>query len=300
MLSALHSALANSRSRLVRRVWRLVHRFASRWFDPEVRVAVGRRRLWMRFSHPLPFLLSNHPHYDTLLPRLGRALAAQSGGLQVIDVGANIGDTAALMLDQVEARILAIEPDADYHRLLRKNAEEMAGVTCVQTALTDHDDGRAATMTKVAGTAHVTEPGGTTLDSLLATHPEFAGAGLLKVDTDGFDAKVLRGARGYLAAAKPAVFFELAPEYYARVGGEDPLAPFEILRAAGYTAFALYDNEGWLALTGGPGDLPAFAQAVDYARARGHYYDVLAFHARQGDFARSFLAAEREHFRRPT
>jgi hypothetical protein len=127
-------------------------------------------------------------------------------------------------------------------------------------------------------------------------HPECARADLLKVDTDGFDAKVLRGARGYLAAATPVVCFELAPEYYLRVGCEEPLAPFEILRGAGYAHFAFYDNEGRLVRTGGLEAMPAFARDIDEARVRGHYYDVLAFHVSHGEFALEFLAAEHARF----
>lgn len=297
MLSFLHNALANSPVRNVRRVGRLLQRGFARWINPDVRVRIGRQKLWMRYSHPLPFLLRNHPHYDTLLPRLGRALAAPEGRpLTMIDVGANIGDTAALMLDETAVRLLAIEPDDDYYRLLRRNAANWPGVTCVQTALADRVDGGTPTLARVEGTAHVVTPGGTTLDALLAFYPEFADVELLKIDTDGCDAKVLRGARALLASAQPVVFFELAPAYYRRMGETSLWAPFALLAEFGYASFSLYDNEGRLRLIADPAAQADIEAALTLAETRGYYYDVLAFPATRARLAEEFLAAERTHF----
>lgn len=299
MFSAIHSALANSRSRTVRRTWEVLHRPLSRAIDPEVRIRIGGRRLTMKFSHPLPFMLSRFPYYDTLMPRLAQALGARHGDLRIIDVGANIGDTASLTLDAVDARILAIEPDPDYFRLPQKNTRECAGVTCVCAALAEveADGAGGVALTKVAGTAFIAKGGGVTLDGLLATQPDFARAQLLKVDTDGFDYKVLKGARRFLAATKAAVFFELAPEHCEKVGRVDPLEIFAFLRGLGYATFMFYHNEGWLTFSGGPDDGRVFDQLVQYARTKGHYYDVLALHSTEADFAATFLAAERQIFR---
>lgn len=298
MLGAIHNALVHSSSPRVRRWWERCHRTLGRRVDPDVCVQVGKRKLWMKFSHPLPFMLAQYEHYDTLLPRLGAALRRQHGDLVLIDVGANIGDTASLILDQVEARILAVEPDPDYFAFLQKNTAAFEQVTCVAAALTDIADETGPALTKVAGTAFMSKAGGVTLDSLIESHPAFAAAHLLKVDTDGFDYKVLQGARRLLTTSHPAIFFELSPEHYEKVGKVDPTAVFPFLRDLGYTTVALYDNEGWLICSGVPGDGSGmFEQLVHYARTRGSYFDVLAFHASSADFAREFLAAERELFR---
>lgn len=296
MVSAIHAALLNSAAHPVRRAWEVAHRSLSRTFNPEVRVRIGQRRLTMKFSHPLPFMLSRFPHYDTLVPRLARALRERDGEVRLIDVGANIGDTASLVLDAVAARILAIEPDPDYFHYLRKNTQDLAGVTCVRAALGDADDVSDVALTKVAGTAHMTRGGGETLDTLLVAHPEFAAAQLLKIDTDGFDFKVMRGARRFLVATRAAVFFELAPEYYEKVGRENPLEVFAFLRELGYASFVFYDNEGWLVFSGTADDVRIFEQLIQYARAKGHYYDVLALHATHREFATTFVAAERSVF----
>ncbi len=274
----------------------MVHRKIGGMIDPEVRVPVGRRRLWMKFSHPLPFMLSRYPHYDMLVPRLARALREQPGNLSIIDVGANIGDTASLVLDLVDAQVLAIEPDPDYFGFLRRNTHDLPGVTCVNAALGAADAAGGAALTKVAGTAFLAAGGGITLDTLLDGHPEFAQAALLKIDTDGFDFKVLKGARRLLAAARLAVFFELAPEHYEKVGRENPAEVFPFLRELGYATIVFYDNEGWLVFSGVADDFRVFAELIRYARTKGHYFDVLALHGSQAGFAGAFLAAELRHY----
>lgn len=298
LFSRLHSALASHKSGFVSRQWERVHKVACRLIDPDVCVRIGQRRLWMKFSHPLPFLLSRHKYYDSLVPRLAAALRPAGEELRVIDVGANVGDTTSLLLDRVPARVLAIEPDADYFQFLLKNTAGLANVTCVRAALTDIDDGGQdeVVLTKVGGTAFMAQAGGLTLDSLLAAHGAFAGAQLLKVDTDGFDYKVLKGARGFLTAAKPAIFFELSPEHFEKVGHEKPAEVFEFLAGLGYATFAFYDNEGCLMFSGGPADQRFFEEAIRYARSKDHYYDVLAFHARAGGLAGRFLEEERRVF----
>lgn len=299
MFDRMHEALAYSRVRPLGRAWEVVHRFLSRRWNPEVRVRVGTRRLAMPWAHALPFHLARYPHYDAALPRLAAALAAREPGLRVIDVGANIGDTASLLRERGPMPILAIEADEEYFGLLQRNARELDGVTCVRALLAETDaaaDEPAAALTKTAGTAHVAAGGGVTLDTLLRSHPEFARAGLLKIDTDGFDLRVLRGAARLLAEAAPVVFVEWSPRHWETHGGSAPRDVFPLLRAAGYGTLAYYDNEGWLVGAERTAE-PRLGEALcDYARAKGHYHDVLAFPARLDGFADDFLAAERGYF----
>ena len=70
------------------------------------------------------------------------------------------------------------------------------------------------------------------LDRLAAGFVEAQrGIDVLKVDTDGFDAKVLRSARTLLADHHPCLFFELHPALWDEAG-EDPRAAFAFLASA--------------------------------------------------------------------
>ena len=66
---------------------------------------------------------------------------------------------------------------------------------------------------------------------------------VLKVDTDGFDGKVLGGATQLLRASRPSVLFEWHPGLCRRVGTDDGQA-FSVLRAADYTRYIFFTKFG--------------------------------------------------------
>jgi hypothetical protein len=67
---------------------------------------------------------------------------------------------------------------------------------------------------------------------------------LIKVDTDGYDNKVLRGASRRLSASHPHLFFEYSPWHTRIYGKEEPLGIFPYLREIGYRVLVIYDNAG--------------------------------------------------------
>lgn len=73
----------------------------------------------------------------------------------------------------------------------------------------------------------------------------------VKVDTDGFDQKVLESARGLLANARPTVFIEYTPVLLKRVGSS-PDELRELLLGCGYRFADLYRGEGELLRAGHP------------------------------------------------
>ena len=94
-------------------------RILVRLGDPTVRYRVGAVELELPLSHELPFYQHDHPRYDR---QLG-AIAAELGG-PVVDIGANVGDTAAAIRAESDVPILCVEGDA---RVLRPARAQRAG-----------------------------------------------------------------------------------------------------------------------------------------------------------------------------
>jgi FkbM family methyltransferase len=253
--------------------------------DPVVRMRVGKRKISMPLSHNLPLYSAIVPAYDRELPSLARRVREHAGRLVMIDVGANVGDTAALVTDAVpDAALLCIEGSLRYFTLLERNVRDFGGVvTLVQAfcgdatgaSLEAHEHGGTGGLRPVAGGAARVDI--RTLDDIIATNASFADANLLKVDTDGFDAKVLRGATAFLLRAQPVLFFEYAEQLMKEVG-DDPAAMFSSLRVLGYTHAELFANHGSFLgrfdLTGGE-IVAAAADAVQAGKA--DYVDVVAW-----------------------
>jgi FkbM family methyltransferase len=275
--------------RLAARVWlRLERALAKAGGDPAVTHQVGAASIRLPISHALPRIMLGFPDYNTNLGRVGAAVARKYPQMTAVDVGANVGDTIAFMRADADYPILCVEAHDRFFELLRDNAARFDHVTIARAYLGDADAAVGGRLSVAHGTANLAGAGPATadavrvrtLDSLLAEFPAFAGAKLLKSDTDGYDNKILRGAAALLARARPAVFFEYDPHFLA-LQGDDGLSIFPFLRDLGYRRMLVYENTGPLA---GTIDLSDDAALAEMHRANtGHrsfkYVDLCAFHA---------------------
>jgi hypothetical protein len=104
-------------------------------------------------------------------------------------------------------------------------------------------------------------------------------ADLIKIDTDGFDYKILRSGVGTLKNQRPLLFFEWDPLLW-EAQGDHPLDVFTFLAQLGYSAFVFFTDTGFFqTLISGP-DTPALELLSSAAAARrgidNLYFDVLA------------------------
>ncbi|HUN36328.1 MAG TPA: FkbM family methyltransferase [Trebonia sp.] len=156
-----------------------------------------RSRLWVdpHRTAAAMVMYANPPDLPEMLV-WRRALA--SGGL-FIDVGANVG-TYSIWAAELGAEVIAIEPAADTFSLLEENiALNGYSVSAVRAAAGDHCGWARFTSGLDAGNSLSSDgPAVTrlvTIDSLIGSRP-VAG---MKVDVEGFEIDVLRGAARALA-----------------------------------------------------------------------------------------------------
>ena len=209
-------------------------RLLVRLGDPLVHYRIGATELELPLSHELPFYRRDHPLYDR---QLG-ALAAELAG-PVVDIGANVGDSAAAIRAESDVPILCVEGDPTFFALLERNARSIGGIELERTFVEGPEHGR---LERGAGTVRVVE-GSESLASkplaqILDEHPAFARPALVKLDTDGMDVPILLANLPLLARLRPALFFEYDPH----LGAVPEL--FEQLRDAGYATADWYENTG--------------------------------------------------------
>jgi FkbM family methyltransferase len=156
-----------------------------------------RSRLWVdpHRTAAAMVLYANPPDLPEMLV-WRRAL--RSGGL-FVDVGANVG-TYAIWAAELGAEVIALEPAADTFSLLEENiALNGYPVSAVQAAAGDHCGWARFTAGLDAGNS--LSSGGpvvtklVTVDSLIGSRPVTG----MKVDVEGFEIDVLRGAARALA-----------------------------------------------------------------------------------------------------
>ena len=287
--------------RPARRLAWVVRRSVVVVWDPTVSVDVAGQDLAMPLSHDLPAIRGELPDYASNVGRAAAAAAAK--GEAMIDVGANVGDTIAILRAAVPgAGVLAVEGAPEHLGFLRRNVGHLEDVEVAAVYLGDTNQTVRAQREVRRGSGRLL-PGGeevevVTLDRLLEDRPRFASAAFLKVDTDGFDARVLRGATGLLAHARPVVFFELHPRLLA---GSDPggVAVLELLRDLGYRDLVFYTERGEMLTALRADQTQACDDLIAYAaRDLRRYWDVCAFAEDDAELAAEFTSAERAYAER--
>jgi FkbM family methyltransferase len=238
-----------------------------RW-DPLLEWRVGDVELLLPLSHELPFYRHDHPRYDKPIGEI----AADVGG-PVVDVGANVGDTAAEIRSRGDVPILCVEGDDRFFMLLAANAPRIGGLELEHAFV---DAPTAARVERGAGTARLVGVRGSEpqspetlrskpLAQILEEHPAFREPALLKLDTDGMDVPIVLASLDLLARTRPVLFFEYDPHL-----GATPDV-FERLREIGYRRLDVYENTGELAQSV---DLPGAIHEEYAGHGGARYADV--------------------------
>jgi len=269
---------------------------------------IGDATIRLPLSHDLPHFQKAFPYYSGNLGRIVALVHAARPDLAVVDVGANVGDSVAIIRSLTHVPVLAIEGNPRFFALLEQNAPNLGPelylrLVMVGTSAEQH----IGAMVERGGSAHLVENGPQedavrfeTLSRLIAGAHELDGRKLLiKIDTDGLDCMIIKAEEGLLRERRPVVFFEYDPHHFQRYG-DDGFAVFETLRRAGYTNLLAYENTGELRSSIGL-DQQDRLQEFDAAYAgRGgeNYADLCAFHGEDADVYARVRDSEQEFFRR--
>jgi FkbM family methyltransferase len=231
------------------------------------------------FRYPVESLIGRQiaagGEWDANLAELAEAVLPMEVPV-ICEVGSNIG-ASLLQLKRVrpQAQILAFEPSDRFRPFLEKNIA-LAGLTdvTVSAGLLGADIGTVSLFNNVASAsaARPRDPEQlvprreqkvaiTTLDAAL---PPGVSVDLIKVDTDGFDFEVLRGAQATIARDSPVIYVEYYPDLLDRP--EEDLA---WLQSMGYETFFCFDPSGTFSST-----TTDIAKVTRRARLF-DYYDIL-------------------------
>lgn len=195
-------------------------------------------------------------------PEIARMLGRISRGGRVIDVGAHKGAYTFWMARKAGARgeVLAVEPQANLCSDLRESLGSfgLKQVCVLETALSSHSgtsllhvptltSTQSATLTSPADAAGFrnVEVKTSTIDELVESR-SWKSLDFIKVDAEGHELDIIRGAHRTLGRFKPAVLVEA--EARKHVGDESHLAILiRELGSHGYRG-TFYDGSTWRAI----------------------------------------------------
>ena len=264
-----------------RRIWKKAYKIILAK-NPVVKSKINNQECEMPFSHNGVYYTLKYKNYDKQLKRICDYVKSIEGGriLNIIDVGANIGDTV-LNIGDKDNNYLVVEGEKEYNQFIPQNLKGYKYILeeCFCGEKDENDVGVSINME--SGTAKLTfsetqceHIDVKTIDSIVDHHnfkPD-----ILKIDTDGFDFKVLRGAQKILSLYKPVLFFEWTINELEQVG-ENPISIFPFLESMGYEQLIVFDNYGNFMCQMSSGDRNLLKQLIEYTRCEViYYFDVCA------------------------
>ena len=179
----------------------------------------GVSRLTFYFGHSEPDLFA---FYDSFLKK----------GMLAVDVGANIGLHTLFMAKRVSpgGRVLSFEPSPKNFSRLKEHVEKnhLENVRIFSLALGDHrgtgffnEDFNDSSRSHFSGEGHGLTVNIARLDDICLSEG-VQRIDFLKLDVEGFEMRVLEGARSFFSAGSCAVLqIELDPNNLARQGSQE-------------------------------------------------------------------------------
>lgn len=221
-------------------------------------------RAWQRSARPTSIQrsFSKGQAYEPEMYELFRQILRP--GMVVVDVGAHQGlftHLAAALVGPIGS-VWAFEPAPANFRVLKRRTSAFSQVTVVRAALSDRtavgwlaidrdDSTRHSLFTANVGDRWRSWPVRvTTLARALPT--DLSRLDLIKIDAQGAEPQILRGARPVLKRYRPVIAFELWPAGW-RASGHDPIAVFDSLKRIGYTPGLSVDQARRTPRIGHPG-----------------------------------------------
>lgn len=229
-------------------------RLRSHFGKTVVTRTVAGARLTMPWSHRLPDYVKAFPGYGRnlvdLVEELNAALPGSERPIRVVDLGANIGDSALQILARTDARVLCIDGDPYWIPFLHRNVDHDPRCTVEEALVVEQVDASAFVAVRSSGTTRFERAaagvgtGQITAKELRLRHPSFDRIRLIKSDIDGFDCRIVPLLAAAWQDAEPVLFFEYDPAMSRAAGDDSPVAVWDRLEALGYHHVAVWDNLG--------------------------------------------------------
>jgi FkbM family methyltransferase len=215
-------------------------------------VTIGRYTIELPSGSALLRYQKQFKRYDMALGEISYLIAQKYVDLCAIDIGANVGDTAATIRKYADIPVLCVEGDTSVVEILRRNIRQFGEDVEIEPSFIS-DDELPVQQDRISGAGHnasIVNAGREsgeirtrTIHSILNQHSRFRSAKLLKIDAEGFDFRIIQNASEWLQVARPVIFFEYNPTFTLN----DPIAgpaTINCLGDIGYEYFLYFDNFG--------------------------------------------------------
>lgn len=229
--------------------------FRKREATQDIRYEIEGFKIRLPHSHKLPEYQNSFKNYDRKLKSIiGSINKFQSinNGI-IIDIGANVGDTAALIRSCTTSKIFCIEGDRYFLEYLHKNTSNLSDIVIIESFIRGINNTVYGEIINNNGTSRIKSiskniDNGLIIqtkrlqDVLKENNIELFQLKLIKIDTDGFDFGIILDSKELITSNKPNLYFEYDIGFNDN-DMSDSLEIISILEKNGYYII-VYDNFG--------------------------------------------------------
>ena len=276
------------------------------------RYKIGCYSILLPIDHRLDHYQATWHRYDTALGYISQAVFDKYPESSAIDIGANVGDSAALIRSGRAVPVLCVEGSPEFVECLRRNALQIGDIEIDECFV--GSDGETIQFDQTlnhGGTASIvnalTSSKGErvamkSLNTIIQDHSRFKDAKLLKIDTDGFDFSIINASADIISASRPVLYFEYDLTFKPNAEAE-AIEAIKTLLKIGYEHFLIYDNFGNYLISLSNRDHEKFVDLNSYLisnrRRSGtpavYYFDVCAFTNDDSDLFETIRNRETDH-----
>lgn len=205
----------------------------------------GAFQLEIPRSHLLLSLHKSQPYRDLCVGVVAKFIGAKYPDATIVDIGANIGDTAALIATYFKGKLVLVEASDYFFEILTRNVKQFPNEVIVRKTMISDGEDVSGHLQHWGGTAVFTEgpdePTTTRTERLLDVADE--NTRFVKIDTDGYDVQILADSLEWLAVKHPAILFENEIKDDKELVAVDSL--LDELKRIGYESFIVWDDPGF-------------------------------------------------------
>jgi FkbM family methyltransferase len=202
-----------------------------------------REKIKSLASKNLPHLHECQPLRDQCVGIVAQEIGKKYADQLIIDIGANIGDTAAIIASKASNPLLLIEASDFFYSYLVKNAAKLNNKIVTHKILIGTGEYTSGELFHWGGTAEWKEDTSTTPVHTEKIHNMTKeSVCFIKSDTDGYDFKILLASLPWLAIQKPALLIE--SQIREQKDFDTQVRLLDELSNIGYDNFIVWDDTG--------------------------------------------------------
>jgi FkbM family methyltransferase len=229
--------------------WKFYNYFKRIYKNKPTKIKIHGFEISQPFNFTYPITSRMFKNYNNPLVECVYQIYKQKNGkINLLDIGAAIGDTVFLIkanCQEMVSMFYCVEGDVEFYDYLKNNMASFHDVVCINKILSDVP-GKISNLVRIhSGTASaqgndVIES--SSLDEMVSSR-HIDQLELIKIDTDGYDGRILKGAENTIKSFLPLIIFEWHPILCVQAK-TDFNEHFSVLKKLNYTTFIWFTKFG--------------------------------------------------------